>query len=62
MSIHVEPGDAVTRGQLLMVMEAMKMEHRITCVEESAKVTEVRVAKGDQVEAGQMLVVVEGSG
>ncbi|MBE7519625.1 MAG: ATP-grasp domain-containing protein [Thermoflexaceae bacterium] len=62
VSIHVEPGDAVTRGQLLMVMEAMKMEHRITCVEESAKVTEVRVAKGDQVEAGQMLVVVEGSG
>ncbi len=62
VSIHVEPGDAVSRGQLLVVMEAMKMEHRITCVEESAKVTEVRVAKGEQVEAGQMLVVVEGSG
>ncbi len=62
ISIHVEPGDTVSRGELMLVMEAMKMEHRITCVEEHARVTEVRVAKGEQVDAGQMLVVVEGTG
>ena len=27
---HVAPGDTVAQGQLLMIVEAMKMEHRIT--------------------------------
>jgi biotin carboxyl carrier protein len=48
----------VTRGTLLVVMEAMKMEHRITCIEDEGTVAEVRVEKGEQVAAGHVLVVV----
>jgi len=36
----------------------MKMEHRITCVEDEGTVSEVRVAQGEQVAAGDVLVVV----
>ena len=30
LAVHVGPGDTVAQGQLLMIVEAMKMEHRIT--------------------------------
>ena len=30
IAVHVVPGDVVAEGQLLMVVEAMKMEHKIT--------------------------------
>jgi len=58
VSVHVTAGETVTRGKLLLVMEAMKMEHRITCVEDEGTVSEVRVAQGEQVAAGDVLVVV----
>ena len=31
MKINVKPGDAVKKGQVLMVLEAMKMENDIPC-------------------------------
>jgi len=61
VSVHVAPGEKVNRGTLLVVMEAMKMEHRITCVDDEASVFEVRVKPGEQVGAGHLLVVVLGS-
>ena len=54
----VEVGQNVEQGELLVVLEAMKMEHRIVAPGEGT-VTEVRVAAGDQVENGALLVVVE---
>jgi len=58
LSVHVEEGAEVAKGDVLVVMEAMKMEHQITAPL-AGRVTEVRVSVGDQVDAGAILVVVE---
>jgi propionyl-CoA carboxylase alpha chain len=56
--VNVEPGQLVSAGQVLMILEAMKMEHSITCTEDGT-VKEVRVIAGVHVEAGQVLLVVD---
>jgi propionyl-CoA carboxylase alpha chain len=56
VAVQVSPGDAVEEGQVLVVLEAMKMEHSIRAPQ-AATVAEVRVAVGDQVDARQVLVV-----
>jgi propionyl-CoA carboxylase alpha chain len=58
IAVHVEAGQTVEDGQLLMVVEAMKMEHKITA-HGPAVVREVRFAAGDRVDAGDLLVVLE---
>ncbi|MCB0965758.1 MAG: ATP-grasp domain-containing protein [Ilumatobacter sp.] len=58
IAVHVAAGDAVDEGQLLMVVEAMKMEHKITAGS-AATVSEVRFAVGDRVDAGDLLVALE---
>jgi propionyl-CoA carboxylase alpha chain len=58
VALAVGEGDEVTAGQLLVTVEAMKMEHRITAPYDGT-VTEVHVAEGDQVDAGAVLVVVD---
>ena len=57
LSVHVAVGDTVTAGQLLLVLEAMKMEHHITAPQPGA-VSELRVAEGDQVDGGALLAVI----
>jgi propionyl-CoA carboxylase alpha chain len=54
-SLTATSGQIVTKGQLLMVLEAMKMEHRILAPEDGV-VGEVNVAIGDQVGNGQLLL------
>ncbi|MEE8557352.1 MAG: biotin/lipoyl-containing protein, partial [Myxococcota bacterium] len=56
LSIHVALGDRVEPGQLLVVLEAMKMEHLVTAPRAGA-VAEIRVQAGDQVAGGEILVV-----
>jgi propionyl-CoA carboxylase alpha chain len=51
-------GDVVGDGQLLVLLEAMKMEHRIVAPF-AGIVTDLRVAVGDQVGTGDMLVVID---
>ena len=58
VAVSVAVGDVVEEGQVLVVLEAMKMEHTIRA-SGPATVTEVRVATGDQVDARQVLVVLE---
>jgi propionyl-CoA carboxylase alpha chain len=58
IAVHVAAGDAVADGQLLMVVEAMKMEHKIVAAGD-ATVTEVRFAVGDRVDTGDLLVAFE---
>ncbi len=58
LAVHVTPGDSVTAGQLLMIVEAMKMEHRITAPQ-AGVVGEVRAHRGDQVSGGDLLAVIE---
>jgi propionyl-CoA carboxylase alpha chain len=55
IAVHVEAGDTVIDGQLLMVVEAMKMEHKITAHGDHVVAT-VRFAVGDRVDTGDLLV------
>jgi propionyl-CoA carboxylase alpha chain len=56
--VAVEAGDEVGAGQVLLVLEAMKMEHAVKAPHDG-RVVEVDYAPGDQVEAGVVLVVVD---
>jgi propionyl-CoA carboxylase alpha chain len=58
LSVLVKEGQVVERGQLLLVLEAMKMEHRIDAPW-AGTIKTLNVAEGDQVANGAMLVVVE---
>ncbi|MCI4661753.1 MAG: acetyl/propionyl/methylcrotonyl-CoA carboxylase subunit alpha [Neomegalonema sp.] len=53
--VSVEPGQTVSRGQPLIVLEAMKMEHTLSAPRDGA-VGELLVAVGDQVEEGVLLL------
>jgi propionyl-CoA carboxylase alpha chain len=55
--VGVAVGDQVEAGQVLVLMEAMKMEHQITAPA-AGEVTEVMVEVGEQVDNGALLVVV----
>ncbi len=61
VAVNVEQGQQVTAGETLIILEAMKMEHRITCSDDGT-VGEVRVSTGQQVEAGDVLLIVESTG
>lgn len=58
MSIKVKPGDNVELNQVLLVMEAMKMETNIASPI-PGKVKAVLAVPGDAVKAGQVLVEFE---
>lgn len=58
MSIKVKPGDTVSVNQVLVVMEAMKMETNIASPV-AGKVRAVPVNPGEAVKAGQLLVEFE---
>ncbi len=53
--VLAQPGQSIQVGDVLLVLEAMKMETNITAPVD-AKVAEVNVAVGDAVRAGQVLV------
>ncbi len=57
MQVLVVEGDAVEEGQPLMILEAMKMEIRVSAPV-SGRVTRLFVAQGDTVERGQQLAEV----
>ena len=55
VSVSVKAGDSVQKGDTLLVMEAMKMEHRIRAHAEGV-VAGIAVAAGDLVSEGHTLV------
>ncbi len=57
IELRVAEGDRVQAGQVLLIMEAMKMEHSVTAPQEGT-VTSLSVAAGDQVDADALLAVV----
>jgi len=58
LDIRVSPGDQVEAGQVVAVLEAMKMENDIAAPV-AGSVKEVRVTKGQAVALGEVLVVIE---
>lgn len=57
LAVKVGPGHAVKAGQVLFVLEAMKMENEIT-TPVAGTVAEVKVAKGASVAVGELLAVI----
>jgi biotin carboxyl carrier protein len=55
LSINVAVGDAVKKGQVLLVLEAMKMENEIVSPVDGT-VASVNTSKGSSVNAGDLLV------
>ena len=55
MKVNVKPGAAVKRGDVLIVLEAMKMENDI-CAPDDGVVASVEVAQGATVETDAVLV------
>ena len=57
VALLVSEGEAVTKGQLLAVVEAMKMEHALTSPTDGT-VSEVTTSAGEQVAEGARLMTV----
>ena len=51
-------GDSVRRGDVILVMEAMKMEYTLKA-ESDSKISSIACAVGEQVTLGQTLVTFE---
>ena len=58
LAVNVTAGQTVKAGDVLMVLEAMKMENEITAPK-AGTVTAVSVTKGATVESGAQLCVIE---
>jgi propionyl-CoA carboxylase alpha chain len=58
VQVAVVADEQVEAGQVLVVLEAMKMEHRITAPI-AGRVASVNVEAGEMVDGGQVLVVLE---
>ena len=58
VKIEVQEGQDVEANQLLLIIEAMKMEYRITAPFAS-KVLNIEVEAGKQVEIGKLVVKLE---
>ena len=58
VSVAVESGQHVSKGDIVLVLEAMKMQHTITAPNDGV-VSELDVSPGQQVEAGAVLALIE---
>jgi propionyl-CoA carboxylase alpha chain len=59
VSVAVQLGQQVARGDVVLVLEAMKMQHTITAPTDGV-VAQLDVAPGAQVESGAILAVIDG--
>lgn len=58
LSINVKEGDNVKKGQILLILEAMKMENEIVSPRDG-KIAKVVVSKGSSVNTGDDMVIIE---
>jgi 3-methylcrotonyl-CoA carboxylase alpha subunit len=58
IAVSVAAGEAVTKGQKLLTLEAMKMEHSLTAPFDGT-IAELNASEGGQVSEGALLVKIE---
>ena len=58
LDVKVSQGAAVKKGDVLMILEAMKMENEIRCPRDGT-VASVNASKGATVESGTLLCVIQ---
>ena len=58
IEVLVSDGDVVSRGDVLVVVESMKMENPILAPV-AGKITEINVSEGTTVETGNTLAIIE---
>ena len=58
LSVNVAAGDTVKRGQVLLILEAMKMENEIMAPCDGT-IASVNTTKGSAVESGALLCVIQ---
>ena len=58
IAVRVKEGDEVEAGQVLLVLEAMKMEHQMIA-SDTGTVKEVRVEVGQMVDPDTVMIVVD---
>lgn len=56
--IEMSEGDGVSPGDVVMILESMKMEIPVEA-EESGTISRIAVAEGDSIESGQLLVRID---
>lgn len=59
LDVKVEDGGLVEIGQVLVILEAMKMENEVTSPV-AGRVTNLKVHKGSAVDANQVLLTIDG--
>jgi len=55
LEIFVKPGQQVSEGELLLILDAMKMQNRLKC-HMPGTIKRVAVQKGDRVSKGVLLI------
>ena len=58
LEIYIKPGQLVSKGEILMILDAMKMQNKLKCSMDG-KVKSITVKKGDKVSKGTVLLVLE---
>jgi biotin carboxyl carrier protein len=58
ISINVKEGSTVSEGDILCLLESMKMENPILCPV-TGTVTEIKVSPEQVVEAGDLITIIE---
>ena len=54
LDIRVNAGDTIKKGQVVLILEAMKMENEIMAPEDG-KITSINTSKGASVNSGDLL-------
>lgn len=58
LSINVAQGDAVKKGQVLAILEAMKLENEIACPFDGV-VSSISAKEGQVVDSGDLIMTIE---
>ena len=58
VAVKVAAGDSIKKGDVVVVLEAMKMENEI-CAPQDGNIVSIDVAVGDQVEGGNVLATMD---